>query len=72
LDFGELATNRPLVLVLNGWLRFGGGMANIGASLDPDLPFPFPVLEAELPDGSWKKLAMDVGAPCGKNQNYPG
>src|ERR1017187_3167530 len=63
MDFGELPANRPLVLALNGWLRFGGGMANIAASLDANLPFPFPTLKAELPDGSWKKLDVDVGAP---------
>jgi tetratricopeptide (TPR) repeat protein len=68
LDFGPLPGNQPLVLVLNGWLRFGGGMANVAASLDPKLPFPFPMLEAELPDGSWKKLEVDVGAPCGKTK----
>lgn len=68
LDFGPLPVNQPLVLVLNGWLRFGGGMANVAASLDPNLPFPFPMLEAELPDGSWKKLEVDVGAPCGKTK----
>jgi hypothetical protein len=68
MDFGELPAGRPLVLVLNGWLRFGGGMANVAASLDPNLPFPFPVLEAELPDGSWKKVEVDVGAPAGKTK----
>ncbi len=68
MDFGALPIHQPLVLVLNGWLRFGGGMANIAASLDDNLPFPFPTLEAELPDGSWKKLAVDVGAPCGKTK----
>ncbi|MEY4916164.1 MAG: hypothetical protein RL616_77, partial [Verrucomicrobiota bacterium] len=68
MDFGELPANRPLVLALNGWLRFGGGMANIGASLDANLPFPFPTLEAQLPDGSWKKVDVDVGAPCGKTK----
>jgi tetratricopeptide (TPR) repeat protein len=68
LDFGELPANRPLVLVLNGWLRFGGGMANIAASLDANLPFPFPTLEAKLPDGSWEKVDVDVGAPCGKTK----
>ena len=68
LNFGELPVNRPLVLALNGWLRFGGGMANIGASLDASLPFPFPTLEAQLPDGSWQKLTVDVGAPCGKTK----
>jgi hypothetical protein len=68
LDFGELPVSEPLVLVLNGWLRFGGGMANIAGSLDPNLPFPFPILEAELPDGSWKRVAVDVGVPAGKTK----
>ena len=47
LDFGPLDPARPLVLALTGWLRFGGGMANIGAAHTPDLPFPFPTLETE-------------------------
>jgi hypothetical protein len=68
MNFGELPANRPLVLALHGWLRFGGGMANIAASLDANLPFPFPTLEAGLPDGSWKKLDVNVGAPCGKTK----
>src|SRR5437899_8328262 len=68
MDFGELPTNQPLVLALTGWLRFGGGMANMAASLDPNLPFPFPSLEAELPDGSWKTIATEVGAPAGKTK----
>jgi tetratricopeptide (TPR) repeat protein len=68
MDFGELPADRPLVLVLNGWLRFGGGMANVAASLDTNLPFPFPALEVELPDGSWKKIDADVGAPAGKTK----
>ncbi len=68
LDFGELPVTRSLVLVLNGWLRFGGGMANIAGSMDPKLPFPFPVLEAQAPDGSWKKVPTDVGVPAGKTK----
>jgi hypothetical protein len=68
LDFGELPVSEPLVLVLNGWLRFGGGMANIAGSLDPNLPFPFPSLEAELPDGSWQRVPVEVGVPAGKTK----
>jgi hypothetical protein len=68
LDFGPLDTNRPLVLVMNGWLRFGGGMANIAASQDPSLPFPFPSLEAEVARGIWKPVAVTVGAPAGKTK----
>jgi hypothetical protein len=68
LDFGELPLEKPLVLVMNGWLRFGGGMANIAASLDPNLPFPFPTLEAQLPDGSWKAIPVTFGVPAGKTK----
>ncbi len=68
LDFGPLPADLALVLVLNGWLRFGGGMANIAASLDPNLPFPFPSLEAELADGSWKPIPTDFGVPAGKTK----
>ena len=68
LDFGELPTDRPLVLALTGWLRFGGGTANISASLEPDLPFPFPVLEAES-DGKWTQVPVIAGAPAGKTKS---
>jgi Tfp pilus assembly protein PilF len=68
MDFGPLPVERPLVLALTGWLRFGGGMANIAASLDPALPFPFPTLEVQLADGSWKQVLADVGAPAGKTK----
>jgi len=68
LDFGPIPVAEPIVLVLNGWLRFGGGMANIAGSLDPQLPFPFPTLEAELADGSWQPVRVDVGVPAGKTK----
>ncbi len=68
LDFGPLDAGRPLVLVMNGWLRFGGGMANIAASHDPSLPFPFPSLEAEVAPGTWRAVDVTVGAPAGKTK----
>ena len=68
LDFGPLEARQPLVLVMNGWLRFGGGMANIAASQDPSLPFPFPVLEAEVAPGTWRAVDVTVGAPAGKTK----
>jgi Flp pilus assembly protein TadD len=67
LDFGPLAAERPLVLALTGWLRFGGGMANVGASHTPDLPFPFPVLEVEV-GSRWKPVDVVAGAPAGKTK----
>jgi Flp pilus assembly protein TadD len=68
LDFGALDKSKPLVLVMNGWIRFGGGMANIGASQDPSLPFPFPTLEAETAPGIWKAVDVTVGTPAGKTK----
>ena len=67
LEFGALKTVRPLALVLNGWLRFGGGMANINAAHDPSLPFPFPKLEVEV-NGEWENVDVVVGAPAGKTK----
>ena len=69
LDFGPIDVNRPLVLVLDGWLRFGGGMANMSAARYPGLPFPFPVLFAELMDGTWETMDLPVGAPAGKTKS---
>jgi hypothetical protein len=69
LDFGPLDASKPLVLVMNGWIRFGGGMANIAASQDPSLPFPFPSLEAEIAPGIWKAVDVTVGAPAGKTKS---
>jgi hypothetical protein len=68
LDFGPLEIERPLVLALTGWLRFGGGMANMAGSYFPDLPFPFPTLEVETEDGKWKPVDVVVGAPAGKTK----
>ena len=68
LDFGPLDVNDPLVLVMNGWIRFGGGMANISASLEPSLPFPFPTLEVEISPGEWSALDVVVGTPSGKTK----
>ena len=68
LDFGTLPSDRPLTLALTGWLRFGGGMANVAASHDPDLPFPFPQLEIEGADGSWRLADVVAGAPSGKTK----
>jgi hypothetical protein len=69
MEFGPLEVDRPLVLALTGWLRFGGGMANVGASHNPALPFPFPLLEVETAEGQWQKVDVVVGAPSGKTKS---
>jgi len=67
LDFGPLPERGPLVLALTGWLRFGGGMANVAGSHDPEFPFPFPTLQAETPSG-WTPVNVTVGSPSGKTK----
>jgi len=69
LDFGPLAVEKPLVLALTGWLRFGGGMANVAASHHPELPFPFPQLEVETTPDRWQPVDVVAGAPAGKTKS---
>ena len=64
-DFGDLPERHSPVLALTGWLRFGGGMANIAASSYAGFPFPFPTLEAEV-NGLWRRIDVEVGAPSGR------
>jgi len=64
-DRADEGDRAPLVLALTGWLRFGGGMANIAASSYRDFPFPFPALEAEV-NGQWQRVQVDLGAPSGR------
>ena len=68
LNFGTIDTSNPLALAMTGWLHFGGGMANMSASHRPELPFPFPVIEAQRSDGKWQKVEVSVGAPVGKTK----
>lgn len=70
LDFGPLPVERPLVLAMTAWLRFGGGMANVGASHNPDLPFPFPSLEVETAPDQWRTVDLVFGVPAGKTKNF--
>lgn len=44
-------------------------MANIAGSHDPELPFPFPQLEAETAPNQWQPLReVSVGAPAGRTK----
>jgi hypothetical protein len=44
-------------------------MANVAASQDPTLPFPFPTLEAETAPDHWVPVDLVFGVPCGKTKN---
>lgn len=68
ISFDKIAPHITPILVLHGWLQFGGGMANISGSLRDDFPFPFPNLEAWSPEDGWMKIDLDLGAPSGKTK----
>jgi hypothetical protein len=70
LDYGPLPVDRPLVLGITAWLRFGGGMANVASSQHPELPFPFPTLEVETNPGSWQPVDVVFGTPAGKTKKF--
>jgi len=70
LDFGALEVEKPLMLAISAWLRFGGASVNMGASHNPDLPFPFPRLEVETELDQWQEVPVEVGAPAGKPKNF--
>ncbi len=68
MDFGELP-NRPSARARLEWLAaFRRRHGEHRGVARPNLPFPFPTLEAELPNGSWTNVHVDVGAPAGKTK----
>lgn len=67
LDFGPLDIDRPYVLALTGWLRYGQASTNIALSQNSARPVIPPKLEAETPDG-WLPVDVVVGMPAGKTK----
>lgn len=68
LDFGAPAHDRPLALLLDGWLQYGDASVNIAASQNPAMGNPFPRLSARTSDGVWHPIDVVVGAPAGKTK----
>ena len=58
----------PVGIGHDGLAAFWWWHANIGASHDASLPFPFPTLEIMGPDGNWEPLEVVTGAPAGKTK----
>lgn len=69
LDFGPITESAALTLALNGWILWGDASVNVAAGQNPELPFPFPRLEARIGD-SWQPVSAFVGAPAGKPKRY--
>jgi tetratricopeptide (TPR) repeat protein len=64
LDLGEVKRNAPLRLLMTGYVNYFSATSLYAAWQAGMKEIP-PYVEAQLPDGSWKRIADDVGFPAG-------
>ena len=64
LDIGEIKQNTPLRLLMTGYVNYFSATSLYAAWQAKIKPIP-PYVEAQLPDGSWQRIADDVGFPAG-------
>ncbi|NYF78090.1 FG-GAP-like repeat-containing protein [Granulicella arctica] len=64
LDLGEWSPERPLRLFLSGFIEYFSA-SSMYAAWQAGLTPRAPTVEAQMPDGSWKKIIDDMGFPAG-------
>jgi hypothetical protein len=64
LDLGEVNAHAPLKLLMTGYVNYFSATSLYGAWQAGIKPIS-PYAEAQLPDGSWQRIADDVGFPAG-------
>jgi len=64
LDLGEWKAANPLRLLLHGFIEYFSASSMYAAWQAGLEPMP-PYVEAQLPDGSWKRVIDDMGFPAG-------
>ena len=64
LDLGTLKPGAPVRLLLTGYINYFSATSLYGAWQGGIKPVP-PYVEAELPDGTWKRVLEDAGFPAG-------
>jgi hypothetical protein len=64
LDLGPLDAQSPLRLLMTGYVNYFSATSLYAAWKAGIKPIS-PYVEAQLPDGSWKRIADDVGFPAG-------
>jgi len=64
LNLGAWSPERPLRLFLSGFIEYFSASSMYAAWQAGLAPQP-PTVEAQLPDGSWKKIIDDMGFPAG-------
>ncbi len=64
LDLGEWTAANPLRLLLHGFIEYFSASSMYAAWQSNLKPMP-PYVEAQLPDGSWKRVIDEMGFPAG-------
>ena len=64
LDLGDLSTQAPIKLLMTGYVNYFSATSLYGAWQAGVKPIS-PYVEAQLADGSWQRIADDVGFPAG-------
>jgi len=64
LDIGSWQTDNPLHLFLTGYVEYFSASSLYSAWQAGIAPIS-PYIEAQLPDGSWKRLGKEMGFPAG-------
>lgn len=64
LDLGEWSAQNPLRLLMHGFIEYFSASSMYAAWQAGLQPVP-PYVEAQMPDGSWKRIIDDMGFPAG-------
>ena len=64
LDLGEINTSARLKLLMTGYVNYFSA-TSLYAAWQAGLKPVSPYAEAQMPDGTWKRIADDVGFPAG-------
>jgi hypothetical protein len=64
LDLGDVDAQKPLILLMTGYVNYFSA-TSLYAAWQAGVKPVSPYAEAQMPDGSWKRIADDVGFPAG-------
>ena len=64
LDLGKWSAANPLRLFLRGYIEYFSA-SSMYAAWQAGITPQSPMVEAQLPDGSWKRVVDDMGFPAG-------
>ena len=67
LDLGSVDAQKPLKLLMTGYVNYFSA-TSLYAAWQAGVKPVSPYAEAQMPDGSWRKIADDVGFPAGQER----